>query len=669
MKNTLFSAVAAFTLSLATIPVIGQVNTADFASATPPLDVYAQLARTASVRISPNGRYVAMLSPYKGGKGVFVYDLVDANAAPKVIPTPRSSIVKSVTWGSDKHILMQGQSRHFYPYGKLRKHAVLHYRWYATNVETDKTVMLMNDKIKDESKSYQVVYGGNRAHSLPDDLDHILMSFSEYTNRPVRRYWKVNLDSGKSNMTKTMPITTETVIRSKDGAQILARSDYKDSGKFTIYAGEYPSEKEIYSEQFDPDENPTTFLQTLSEGKLILSSEEEDRFNFFTVDLNTGQKGPFTVNVSTPSGYTYGPIFDPYDRSLIGAAYTDDLSREVYFKEPFASWHKKSKRALNGKNVSILSWTEDRSMVTLFAEGPDDAGTYYLFEPKAGQMSPLGGTYPELKPNEIGRTIREDYTARDGLKIPAYLTLPPGKTRSAGPMPLVVLAHGGPTARDDAAFDFWAQHIASQGYAVFKPQFRGSTGFTYRHQKKGDGQFGEGMLHDTVDGVKHLIKTGVADSDKICVTGASYGGYQALALPMIEPDMFKCALSLNGVSDIPKMMDYEVARTGSRESGVVKFWNRIMGTDAGGMDRLSKQSPADYPETIKAEIVLMHGTDDGTVPIEQAKLMAKALKKIGQSDDIILLKKDDHNLSLPQSRKKLLEESEKLFSKHLKQSR
>ena len=666
MKNKLLSATATIVISMFAVSAMGQVNSADIAAAAQSVDVYAQLARTASVRVSPDGKYVAMLSPYKGGKGIFVYDLTNANAKPKVIPTPRNSIVKAVSWGSNKHVLMQGQSRHFYPYGKLRKHAVLHYRWYATNVETNKSTTLMRDKIAEESETYQVVNGGNRAHSLPSDPDHILMSFAEYTNRPVVRYWKVNLDSGKSRPVKTLPITTESVIRSKDGTQILARSDYKDSGRFTVFAGEYPDEKEIYTEMFDQAENPTTFLQTLSDGKLILSREDENRFNFFTVDLATGQKGTFAVNASTPSGYTYGPIFDPYTRDLIGAGYTDDFSREVFFKEPYASWHKKAKKALRGKNVNILSWTEDKSKVTIFAEGDGDAGTFYLFEPKAGQISPLGGTYPELNASEIGRTTREDFTARDGLKVPAYLTLPPGKTKASGPMPLVVLAHGGPAGRDDAAFDFWAQHIASQGYAVFKPQFRGSTGFTYRHQKKGDGHFGEGMLHDTIDGVKHLIKTGVVDADKICVTGASYGGYQALALPMIEPDMFKCALALNGVSDIPKMLDYEIARTGSRESGAVKYWHRVMGMNVGGLDRLSQQSPADHPEPIKAEIVLMHGTDDGTVPIEQAELMAKALKKIGQSDDIILLKKDDHNLSLPQSRKKLLEESEKLFAKHLK---
>ena len=561
---------------------------------------------------------------------------------------------------------MRAQSRHFYPYGKLRKHAVLHSRWYSTNIETHKTALLLKDKIKEESETYQVVSGGTYANRLKDAPNHILMSFSEFTNRPVTRYWKVNLDTGKSNIKETIPFSTDTTIRSADGMTILARSDYQEkSGKFSVFAGSHPNEKKIYEEKYNPDENPTTFLLTMTDGKLLLSEDKNNEVSLFTLDLKTGQKAPFNLTADVPAGYEYGPLFDNFTRELIGFAYTDDVYRETYIKAPFNGWHTKAKKALRGKNVTILSWTEDRSIVTLYAEGENDGGTFYLFEPKIGQISPLGDRYPELESQDIAKTVRSDFTARDGLKIPAYLTLPPGKTKASGPMPLVVLAHGGPTARDDAAFDFWAQYIASRGYAVFKPQFRGSTGFGYNHQSKGDGHFGEGMLHDTIDGVKTLIKEGVVDADKICVTGASYGGYQALALPMIEPDMFKCALSLNGVSDIPKILDYEIARTGSRESGAVKFWRRIMGTEKGGMERLSQQSPADNAEKIKAEIVLMHGTDDGTVPIEQAKLMSSALKKLGRNGDIILLKKDDHNLSLPESRKKLLEVSEELFAKHL----
>lgn len=661
-----------FKLSLAAILSSGSVNAyakdvnSSAKTSVDPINIYAELERTGAVRISPNGRYAAMLSPYKGSKGIFIYDLSDPNAQAKVIPPPKNAIAKSITWASDTHLMTQAQSRHFYPYGNLRKHAVLHYRWYSTNVETGKTVLMLKDKIAKETEKYQVVNGGNFAHRLPDEPNKVLLSFSEFTNRLVTRYWKVDLGTGKSRAVGTMPFSTNTVIRSQDGNTVLARSDYQEkTGKFSVYAGQHPNEKEVYQEKFDPDENPTTFLLTMSDGKLILSQDKNKSVSLFQVDLKTGAKSPFQLSADVPAGYDYGPIFDSYTRDLIGFAYTDNLDREVYLKAPFNTWHKQATKALKGKNVNILSWTQDRSMVALYADGKNDAGTYYLYEPKIGQISVLGGRYPELSKSQIAETIRSDYKARDGLNIPAYLTLPPGKTKASGPMPLVVLAHGGPIARDDASFDFWAQYIASLGYAVFKPQFRGSSGFSYAHQSKGDGQFGEAMLHDTVDGVKALIEQGVVNPDKICVTGASYGGYQALALPMIEPDMFKCALSLNGVSDIPKMLDYSIALTGSRESGTVKFWHRIMGMDAGGISRLDQQSPAQHADKIKAEIVLMHGTDDGTVPIEQTKLMEAALKKAGKSNKVILLKKDDHNLSLPQSRMKLLKESEKLFAKHL----
>lgn len=660
-------------VSLATLAVgfsiesTAHVSRLNVAAAAKPVDIYAQLPRTASVQVSPDGRYLAMLSPYKGSKGVFIYNLADPSAKVSVIPTPKNSIVKGVTWGSNKHVIMQGQSRHFYGGGgKLRKYAVLHYRWYATNVETQKTVMLMRDKIADEQKNYQVVYGGNYSHQLPDDEEHILMSFSEYTNRPVTRYWRVNLDKGKSRQIKTLPYETERVIRSNNGEDIIARSQYfEKSGKFSVFSGEYPDEKEIYTEAFNSDENPTTFLQTISDGKLILTKDVGTKYEWFTLDPKTGAQGSFQPNADIPDGYEYSPMFDPYTDDLIGVTYTDDLRREVYISEPYKSWHTKASKALKGRNVSILSRTEDNKMVTLFAESPGNAGEYYLFEPALGQISPLGGAYPELSSKDIGRTTRVNFAARDGLNIPAYLTLPPGKTKTSGPMPLVVMPHGGPAARDDAAFDFWAQFIASRGYAVFKPQFRGSTGFGYSHTRKGDGNFGDAMLTDTVDGVNYLIDQNIVDPNKICVTGASYGGYQALALPMIEPDMFKCALSVNGVSDIPDMLDYVIA-TGGREGSSKIYWDRVMGVDIGGMERLSAQSPADNADKIKAEIVLVHGEDDGTVPLQQAEAMEKALKKIGRKSDIIVLKDDDHNLSLPQSRKTLLEVSEQLFERHLK---
>ncbi len=631
-------------------------------AANPNIDIYAQLPRTASVRISPDGKRIAMLAPYAGDKAIFVYNLENPNAKTVIMLPPKNSIMKSVSWASNKHIVSYSRIRGK-GLGKMKKYSTLYGRWISYNVETEKSTILLDDRIK--SKSYRVTGGGSFINTLPNDPQHVLMGFGEFKSKAELRQYRVDLDTGKEALERILPIRTGAVIYSADGETLIAREEYNaDSGKYEVFFGESVDEKVIYEKKFDTDENRTEYLFTVYDGKAIMQETEKAGLSLFTIDPTTGTRAPFTFDADAPDGYDYGPLFDTLTGELIGVGYTDDTAKRIYSAEPYKSWHRKAKNALPGMEVSILSRTRDNSMVTLYAQSPGNAGEFYLMEPEKGQMESLGGMYPELAPKEVAKTIRADFTARDGLEIPAYLTLPPGKTKASGPMPMVVMPHGGPTARDTADFDFWAQYLAAKGYVVFKPQFRGSTGFGYDFEKAGYGEFGKGMLTDTVDGVNLLIEQNIADPEKICVTGASYGGYQALALPVIEPDMFKCALSVNGVSDIRDILKFEVARTGNN-SGVIKFWRKIIGDRNDDKEMLIEQSPAQNAEKIKAEIVLVHGTDDMTVPVQQTEVMAKALKKTGKSSKVILLDNDDHNLSLPISRKKLLEASDELFEKHL----
>ncbi len=648
--------------AILSVSPIGFSKTSHKVQAAPNVDIYAQLPRTASVRISPDGKYIAMLAPHYDDKAVFVYNLEDPNANTIILLGPEDSILKAVDWASDKHIVtfarIRGKGQ-----GKMKRFSTLYGRWVSYNVETQKSTILLDDKIKE--KSYPVVNGGGLINDLPNDPQHVLMNFGEYGLKAEQRQYRVDLDTGKESLERILSIDTGGIAFSTDGERILAREEYDDrSGRLKVFYGEGDNEKVVYEKKFDTDENRTEYFFTVHDGKILMQETEKAGLTLFTIDPNTRQRAAFNFDAAVPDGYDYGPIFDQSTDELIGVGYTDDTSKRIYSAEPYKTWHQKAKQALKGMDVSILSKTRDNSMITLYAQSTTNPGEFYLFEPDKGEISSLGGMYPELSAKEVAVTIRADYTARDGLDIPAYLTLPPGKTKESGPMPMVVMPHGGPTARDTADFDFWAQYLAAKGYVVFKPQFRGSTGFGYDFEKAGYGEFGAGMVTDTLDGVNHLIEMKIADPNKICVTGASYGGYQALALPVMKPDMFKCALSVNGVTQIRDILKFEEARTGS-DSGVIKFWRKIIGDRYDDKDMMIEQSPAENVDKIKAEIVLVHGTDDMTVPVQQSKTMAKALKKAGQSDKIILLENDDHNLSLPISRKKLLEASDELFSKHL----
>jgi len=665
-------------MSLGLLSSAALVAVPNVAFAAAPMEVYEELPRTDAVNVSPNGKRIALIAPYEDTKAVFVYDLTNPDDV-KVLPPPEGALLNGIRWGSDDHIIMFAQFRRVDSRGRSGRFGSEFYRNISTNVETGKQVILLEKKIFDNSsgqlgsrnkRASGSQQGGNFTHLLPNEPNKILMSWGEYSGKVVRRHYEVNLDTGRGKVVRSMPIATSRTIMSADGESLLARSEYDSRAReWNLYMGDDPMAKPILTKSIPKDENPVWNLITLlPSGELLINEGETDDITLYKVDPATGAQTRYylDVDVNLPRKYDYSPLYDTQTRELIGVAWTDDYSRVAYTADPYRSWVRKAQKVFKNSTIRVLSKSLDNSMVTLAVTGEGEPTNYFLYEPAANSISPLGGRYPELKKSDIGKVVRYDFTASDGLQIPGYLTLPPGKTKADGPFSLVAMPHGGPIGvRDDANFDFWSQGIANMGYAVFQPQFRGSGGFGYSYVEAGYGEFGGKMLTDTVDGVNKLIADGIVNKDKICVTGGSYGGYQAFALPMIEPDMFKCALAVNGVSDINAIMEYEIDR-GGPNGGPIKFWNRVIGDFYDDKDKIATQSPANRINEIKAEIVIVHGEDDMTVPYEQAEIMSKALKKAGRDDDIIILEEDDHFMRHKKSREAVLKESKKLFAKHLK---
>jgi dipeptidyl aminopeptidase/acylaminoacyl peptidase len=251
------------------------------------------------------------------------------------------------------------------------------------------------------------------------------------------------------------------------------------------------------------------------------------------------------------------------------------------------------------------------------------------------------------------------YKARDGYEVPAYLTLPPSAT--AEQLPMVVLPHGGPESHDARSFDFAAQFLASRGYAVLQPQFRGSTGFGAAHRKAGYRQWGKLMQDDVTDGVRAMIDQGIADPKSVCIAGFSYGGYAALAGAAFTPELYACAISVNGVSDLLGMLGHERRLTGD-ESDTLAYWKEHIGTI--GSPDIAAKSPARAAGNVRAPVLLMHGKDDSVVPIDQSQRMIKALG--GAPHQFIELPGEDHWLSRSATRIRVLAEMERFLGKHLK---
>ncbi len=238
-----------------------------------------------------------------------------------------------------------------------------------------------------------------------------------------------------------------------------------------------------------------------------------------------------------------------------------------------------------------------------------------------------------------GSMRRYVFTASDGAKIPGYLTSPPNAPK--GPLPLVVMPHGGPMVRDTFDYDLWAQFIASRGYLVFQPNFRGSGGYGRAWLEAGFGQWGHLMQDDLADGVRALVASGDADPKNICIFGASYGGYAALMQGARHPELYRCIVSWAGIGDLGKLMQWERDTDGAK-SEVYTYDLRQIGDPAKDRDRLARDSPITYASNYQPPVLLIHGSADTIVPAEQSREMEKALKRAGRDVRLIVVDREDH---------------------------
>jgi dipeptidyl aminopeptidase/acylaminoacyl peptidase len=285
---------------------------------------------------------------------------------------------------------------------------------------------------------------------------------------------------------------------------------------------------------------------------------------------------------------------------------------------------------------------------------PQHPDTYWLYDTKTHQLKVLAGAYPTLQPTDLGAMKPYPYKARDGLDIHAYLTLPPGK--AAHNLPVVIFPHGGPEERDSIEFDWWAQFMASRGYAVLQPNFRGSAGYGWKFQSAGFTQWGRAMQDDVTDGVKKLIADGIADPKRICIVGASYGGYAALAGATFTPDLYACAVSVAGVSNL---IDLQNSVSG------MAYWTTRIGDVDKDADALKAESPTLHADQVRAPILLMHGEKDVTVPIDQSTQERDALKKAGKDVSFVSIDGDDHYLNLASTRIRVLTEIATFLDAHI----
>lgn len=343
---------------------------------------------------------------------------------------------------------------------------------------------------------------------------------------------------------------------------------------------------------------------------------------------------------------------DP-DGRLLGVEYSADRPETRWFEASMAAWQAQIDAALPGRANRVISTTVDRRHSLVFSESAGDPGAFYVYGD--GRATLVAAVSPGLA-GKPARMQAVHYRARDGLEISGYLTLPAG--RPAHGLPLIVMPHGGPFARDSWGYDPWVQYLADRGYAVLQPNYRGSTGFGRGFVAKGDGEWGRGMQNDVDDGVDWLTGRGIADPGRVCIMGASYGGYAAMWAAARNDSRYRCAVSFAGISDVAAQLAYDRKTFNERD---YRAWKRRIQGDAPSLDALS---PIARVAALRMPILIAHGTGDETVPPDQSVRLHDALTRLGRAHAYVAYPGQGHTLEGPADNADFLERVGRFLAVH-----
>jgi dienelactone hydrolase len=621
---------------------------ASSAPAAPPVEVFGNLPQEQYGRISPDGRYLAIVQPINGHNSVVVYDLSQTGTQPQPIAM-NGAIVGRVAWKSDDTIVVQFHAN------VKRKVSSLNFssrnfetseRAVAVNMTTKKPALLMSDApwFSDSSTAIVDMDAGEPGYIYMSELDR------KDVNLVVDLY-RVSLATGHASQILGGAADTYRFITDGYG-HVLGRVD----------------------QDWDLTEHLTMG------GQEVMKYSAKGGDGFALDGLLAGNNAGFVAEGWGPTGtvglYSWTPnggfgsavwenpnydmesaIEDEHDQRIIGARWTEDLQKTKYFDPAMQHVQDTLENAFPGLAVTIVSKDATGKTYVFQAEGPKNPPILYLYTTANHHVDLIQEAYPQLKAADLGDVKRYDYKSSDGLDIRAYLTLPPGK--GAKNLPLVVFPHGGPEGRDSMEFDWWAQFMASRGYAVLQPNFRGSSGYGKGFVRAGDGEWAGKVQDDVQFGVKKLIAEGIVDPKKICIVGASYGGYMALAGASFSPDLYTCAISYAGISDL----NYMVSQS-SFESVGSSLWRRRIGADKDS-SKLASASPVNFAGKVKIPVLLIHSEKDATVPIDQSEIEESALKRAGKQVEFVRLDGDDHYLELADARIKLLKEVDRFLAANL----
>ena len=613
-----------------------------------PLEAYGKLPNKSMVVISPNAERLAYRDVTNGRDLMLIVDrkensLIAAIDASEVNPDHVYFI------DNERLIFVVSQNKRLWGYRGRHDISAA----YAYNLSTKKMHQLL-------TPGYGIYSGQSQMGNIigiSSDKKYAYMP--AYKSLGAYNLYKVNLKMKKKpKIHKRGTWDTIDFFLGEDG-KVLARERYNNkSNQHIIEALIDDDWQEIFREE-TPYRTKGFRGITPDRKSLVMISQDKahGRWAYYTMSLADGK-------ISTPlfshEDKDVEHVLTDIERVVHGVQYSGFVPSYEFFNEILNARMRGLKKALPNNTFQVRDYTPDWNSMVFYLDGEESSGDYVLYQ--KGALKMLTSARPDIPGNAVHPVKEYSFEARDGLTIPTLITTPIGKEPKK--LPAIMLPHGGPESYDKLGFDWMTQYFASQGYLVIQPQFRGSKGFGPKHLHSGRGEWGRKMQDDLTDAIKHLTQEGIVDESRVCIVGASYGGYAALAGATFTPDLYKCVVSINGVSDVEEMLYREKSDYG-KDHWVVSYWQDVISKGEVKEDHLEQISPINHVKKVKSPILLIHGEYDQVVSMKQSESMFDELDDAGKNVTFIELEKGDHHLSKSKNRMKALKAIDKFIKQHI----
>lgn len=596
-------------------------------------EAFAQEPAMSDAQVSPDGLHIAVRQRLSkdGEEVIFVYDSGDLTKQPVALSASKMQI-RSVQWANNEFLLVRF-SQDVPVLQRLSGTTRLASKLASVSIKTANWLELprnRSDRRSEFAKTVKNFTSGRVIDYLEKEDKYVLMRYDDDQNG-VADIFRVNVETGASRRIARNSSRLNITYVDDDGEPRLA-TYFNEAADAQVYLAREKGKRDWFEiGRTVADVNATSkayasfFVADPAEPNVIyvLSNHETDTAAIYLYDLSARQFGEMQFMHPRYDATGLRRVIDgEANKQVVGFTYTGKGQDVYYIDADEKALNDAIDQILPDTNNFIASRSRDGKTLTVRAEGPKDPLAFYLL--RDGKLELLGKSMPYLTQEMLSEVEWVQYKARDGMTIPALITIPNGK----GPHPVIINPHGGPVARDYWGFDLWAQMLANHGYLVVQPQFRISLGFGRKHLEAGFREWGYGMQDDLDDAVSYVVERGLADPERAAIFGWSYGGYAAMVGSFRDPNPYDCSIAGAGVADIP----YFRARLGDGGS----FSDKAYRPTFEGLN------PLDHVDSVDVPILMIHGDIDERVPVSESRKFVRKLKQANKFHEYLELEGANH---------------------------